>query len=262
MFSEVDAHAFESVSSEEGDEWRVVLLHLVSDELKGLPHGVLYHLLLGLLHLLEPLVEVAEHLRQKHRVRFLKRLLHCHYPFLVRIYRVHQELDHVAESTHNLLFAHLGVGWEFGKLHFLHWLIRTLLHWLHVFLGDIAFLESEIATKTELVVEDGSFAEVHVGRLDHAKGWKLGSIERKQSGPASLKDVGRVEHDLLHVAVAVLLHSLKEYNSINQLEPPNQITPILPSPTLCTMLPPHASRWFFAWFWLDALKKNTCYNIG
>lgn len=54
VFGEVDAHALKAVSGEEGDEGGVVLLHLVSDELERLPHRVLYHLLLRLLHLLEP----------------------------------------------------------------------------------------------------------------------------------------------------------------------------------------------------------------
>jgi hypothetical protein len=72
VFGEVDAHAFESVSGEERDERGIFLFHLISDEFKALSHRVLYHLLLRLLHLLETLVQIREHLRQERRVRFIK----------------------------------------------------------------------------------------------------------------------------------------------------------------------------------------------
>jgi hypothetical protein len=115
VFGEVDAHALKAVSGEEGDEGGVVLLHLVSDELERLPHRVLYHLLLRLLHLLEPPVQVAEHLTHKYRVGLLKRLLHCHYPLLVRIYRVHQELDHVPALTYYYSFVTFDSAGNFGN---------------------------------------------------------------------------------------------------------------------------------------------------
>lgn len=65
VLGEVDAHALESVGGEQGYEGGVFFFHLVGDIFEGFAHGVLDHLLLGLLHLLEALVEVGEHLRQE-----------------------------------------------------------------------------------------------------------------------------------------------------------------------------------------------------
>ena len=69
----------------------------------------------------------------------------------------------------------------------------------------------------------------------------MGSVEGKEPGPASLKDVGGVEYELLPVATIILLHSLKEYNSINKLEPTTQITtlppPLLPIPHHSVLCP-------------------------
>lgn len=65
MFGEVNAHSFQAISGEEWNERGIFLFHLVSDILKGLPHGVLDHLFLGLLNLLEALVEVGEDLREE-----------------------------------------------------------------------------------------------------------------------------------------------------------------------------------------------------
>jgi hypothetical protein len=51
------------------------------------------------------------------------------------------------------------------------------LNWLFVFLDDVALLQSELSGETELVIEDGALAQVHIGRLDHPEGRELGRIE-------------------------------------------------------------------------------------
>ena len=56
VLGEVDAHALESVGGEQGYERGVLFFQLVCDVFEGFAHGVLDHLLFGLLHLLEALV--------------------------------------------------------------------------------------------------------------------------------------------------------------------------------------------------------------
>jgi hypothetical protein len=76
VFGKVDAHALEAVSGEQGNERRIILLHLVSNEFEGLPHSIFYHLLFGLLDLFKPLIEVAEYLREEGQIAFLEGCLH------------------------------------------------------------------------------------------------------------------------------------------------------------------------------------------
>jgi hypothetical protein len=115
VFGKVDAHAFKAVSGQERDERRVFLFHLIGDVLKRLPHGVLDHLLFGFLDLLEAFVEVGEDFREEGGVGLIKRLFDSHDAFLVRIDRVHQELDHVSrlDSTYSL-FTFVSMG-NFGN---------------------------------------------------------------------------------------------------------------------------------------------------
>jgi hypothetical protein len=72
VLGEINAHALEAISSEERDQRGVLLFHDIRDVFKGFAHGVLDHLLLGLLHLLEPLIEVGKHLRKEGRVRLVE----------------------------------------------------------------------------------------------------------------------------------------------------------------------------------------------
>lgn len=83
MLGEVNAHSFQAVSGEERNERGIFLFHLISDILKGLPHGILDHFFLGLLDLLEPLVEVGENLRDEGRVGLIERLFDSHDALLI-----------------------------------------------------------------------------------------------------------------------------------------------------------------------------------
>ena len=83
MFAEVDAHAFESIGGEEGDEAGVFFFELVGDVLEGLAHGVLDHFFFGLFGLLEALVEVAEDFSHEGSRTVLQLLPHFGYSFLV-----------------------------------------------------------------------------------------------------------------------------------------------------------------------------------
>lgn len=83
VFGEVNAHSFQAISGEERNKGGIFLFHLISDILKGLPHGILDHLLFGLLDLLESLVEVGENLGEEGRVGLVERLFDGHDALLI-----------------------------------------------------------------------------------------------------------------------------------------------------------------------------------
>jgi hypothetical protein len=116
-----------------------------------------------------------------------------------------------------VLFGDLGIEGEFGKLYFFHRLVGALLYRFHILLHYVSLLKPKLPGQAELVVEDGALAQVHIGRLDHAKWGKLGRVEGEEPRAAALKDVGRVEDQFFGRVWVGLLHS-SEYNSINKLE--------------------------------------------
>lgn len=96
MLRKVNAHTLESISGQQRYQRRILFFHLVSYVFEGFSHRVFNHLLLGLLNLLEPLIEIGENLRKKRRVRLVKGLFDRHDPLLVGVDRIDQKLDHVA----------------------------------------------------------------------------------------------------------------------------------------------------------------------
>jgi hypothetical protein len=72
MLSKVYAHALEAISGEKRYQRRILFFHLVSYVFKGFPHRIFNHLLFGLLHFFEALIEVGEDFREEDGVRLVK----------------------------------------------------------------------------------------------------------------------------------------------------------------------------------------------
>lgn len=78
---------------------------------------------------------------------------------------------------YGVLFGDLGIEGKFGKLYFFHRLVGALLYRFHILLHYVSLLKPKLPGQAELVVEDGPFPQVHIGRLDHAKWRKLWRVE-------------------------------------------------------------------------------------